>query len=904
MRWIRRCLNRFACWRQMSKLDAEMREEMRQHLELRFQANLQAGLAAEEARYAALRQFGSVTSMQQICREQRGFIGLEHWLLDLRHSLRRLRGSPVFVLVVISILALGIGANTAIYSLLEQVLLRSLPVKNPDALTLVITEGKEIGSSWGMHRISYPMFKDLREMNEVFEGMMCRRLETAHLSGPGGAERIEVELVSSDYFSVLGLQPALGRLFGIEDETLPGANPVVVLSHDFWRGRFGADSNILGRVLHLNNYPMTVVGVAAKGFQGIGTDSRPRLFVPVTMKRQVTPSWDDLENRRSQWVNAFGRLKPGLTRQQAQTALQPLYSQIIHGEAQGPGFETVTAEDREAFLRSRVALLPGGRGFSFMPGALRLPLWCLMAAAIMVLLIACANVANLLLAWTASRRKEISVCLALGISRGRLIGQGLMESLLLAGAGGGAALLVAYWTTRLILGSLPSEQWRLALSPELNGKLLMFTLWLSVLTALLCGLWPTWRMSRIELHSALKEPSSLEAGRGGAFARKVLLVGQVGLSFALLIGAGLFIRSLAALRQQDPGFQTARLIRFKLDPMLNDYHGEGARQLFHQLRQRLLSFTEVESVALARLPLLENNCWINGITVEGVSPGEYQRASAEINAVSADYLRTLGLAMVQGRDFEEADDQPGARPVALVNQAFARQFFADRSPVGAFLGLGSARPDREVIGVFRDSKYAALRRPVEPQVLILSPGSWAQDMIVYARMRSSSPAMLGIIREQVRMLDARLPVYDLKAMEDQLEDSVGIERLLAVLCGLFAALATVVALVGLYGVMAGAVAQRVQEIGIRMALGAQRRNIFCLVLRQGVTLAGAGLAVGGGLGWGLSRWAASLLYGISSTDPATYLSVLLLWSAVASLACWIPAWRAAKMDPWISLRRG
>lgn len=880
-----------------------MREEMRQHLELRIQANLQAGLETQEARSAALRQFGSVTSIQQICREQRGFLGLEHWLLDLRHSLRRLRGSPVFVLGIISILALGIGANTAIYSLLEQVLLRSLPVKNPEALALVITEGKEIGSSWGMHRISYPMFKDLRERNEVFEGIMCRRLETAHLSGPGGAERIEVELVSSDYFTVLGLPPVLGRLFGVEDETLPGANPVVVLSYDFWRSRFGADSNILGRVLHLNSHPMTVVGVAARGFQGIGIDSRPKLFVPVTMKRQVTPSWDDLENRRSQWVNAFGRLKPGLTRQQAQAALQSLYARIIREKAQGAGFEKVSAEDRDAFLRSRIVLLPGGQGFSFMPGALRLPLWCLMAAAVMVLLIACANVANLLLAWTAGRRKEISVRLALGLSRARLIGQGLMESLLLAGAGGGAALLVSYWTTRLILGCLPNEEWRLALSPGLNRELLFFTLGLSVLTALFCGFWPAWRMSRVELNSALKEPSRLGAGRGGAFARNALLVGQVGLSFALLIGAGLFLRSLAALRQQDPGFQTDQLVRFKLDPMLNGYNGESARQLFHHLRQRLLSFSEVEAVAMARLPLLENNCWVNGITIEAVVPGEDQRASAEINAVSADYLKTLGLAMVQGRDFEAGDDQPGARPVVLVNQAFARQFFADRSPLGAFLGLGSARPDREVIGVFQNSKYAALRRPVEPQVLILSAGSWAQEMVIYARMRSFSPAMLGIIREQVRMLDARLPVYDLKAMEDQLQDSVGLERLLAVLCGLFAALATVVALVGLYGVMAGAVAQRVQEIGIRMALGAQRRHIWCLVLRQGMTLAGAGLAVGWGLGWGLSRWAASLLYGISSTDLATYLTAFLLLSAVATLACWIPAWRAAKIDPWISLRR-
>jgi predicted permease len=823
---------------------------------------------------------------------------------DVRYGLRTLRRNPGLVAVALLTLALGIGANTGIFTVFEQVLLRPLPVRDPGALILVVPQGKFIGSRQNDRALSYPMFKDFQQTPALFEGVLCQRGETAAVDDGRGAERVEIELASASYFDVLGVPPALGRTFVAADEALSEAESVAVLSHEYWRTRFGADPAVLGHTLLINGAPAAVVGVAAPRFRGISLDARPKLFLPVTMKRQITPSWSALDNRKNRWVLVLARLRPGLSRAQAAAALQARYRQIIEQEIQGPGFEDVPAKEREQFLQSRAVLLPARRGISYLSSYLGPTLLLLLGLAGLVLLAACISVSNLLIARAMGRQKEITVRLAIGAGRWRIFRQALVESLLLAAAGGLAALVVALWTTRTILLFAPG-QLKAAISPSLNGHMLVFNLSISAAAALLFGLFPAWWATRFDLASSLKERAACVLGGSRVRLRQALVATQVCLSLVLLIGSGLLVRSLLALYHVDTGFRTTNLICFRVDPTLSGYKRERAFAFWQQLQTQLRSVPGVESVAVSQIPLLENCRWGNGVVVEGYQPREGEDVAALSDTVSRDYCKTVGMALKLGRDFDERDERPGAEKVLLVNEAFVQWFFSGRNPIGYHVGFrwsADARPDREIVGVVRDSRTMELRQAALPQVFVPYPQLGIGEMTVHLRTNRPSVSIFQAVREQVRKLDSRIPVVGLRTMADQLHNALANERLAGFLASLFGALATTLAMVGLYAVTSYSVARRVQEIGIRMALGAQRRHVLALTLWEGLILTAAGVGVGLLVALGLTQVLRHQLFEIAPTDPVTFVSAALLLGTVALLACYLPARRAARIDPMVALR--
>ena len=824
---------------------------------------------------------------------------------DLRMALRSLAKAPVLTVVGVLSLALGIGANTAIFTLFDQVLLRLLPVEDPRSLVMVATRGSHSGSNRGANALSYPMYKDYREKNQVFGGVLCRRGEEVNAGFRGETERAEAELASGNYFEVLGVEPAVGRVLQPEDERAPGAEPVVVLGYDYWRNRFSSDRGVLGDALLVNGYPMTIVGVAAPGFAGVSLGFQPDFYVPVTMKKQVTPSWDDLEDRRSRWVQVFARLKPGVGREGAEASLGPLYKQIIAAEVEEPYFADVTPYWKEQFLTSHAVVLPGGQGYSSMREELAIALRVLMILVGLVLLITCANVSNLLVAKATSRSKEMALRLALGAPRWAIVKQLLVESLLLALAGGLLGLALAYWTTRGLILLAPTEQARLALSASPDARILSFTLALSALAAVGFGLLPALQAARTDLIATMKQASGTSAAGHGARMRKTLVVVQVVVALILLLGSALFVQSLRNLNQVDPGFRATNLVRFKIDPMLGGYDVEGTKRFYHQLLERLRSLPAVESAGLAVVAIMEGNEWDSTVSVEGYRTAEGEDMNPHFNSVSPSYFETLGLAVRAGRDFDDRD-QIGAKKSVVVNETFARKYFPEGSPIGYHIAWGdgpNVKLDMEIVGVVQDAKYEDLRDEVPRQVFVAYPQSeWADGMTAYVATPTASEAMFLTIREEVRKLDAAMPIFDMNTMEDQLDRSLSVERLVALLSSAFGFLATLLAFLGLYGVTAFGVTRRSAEIGLRMALGAKGGSVVRMVLKEVAILAGIGVGLALPLAWWLSELVRSQLYGVAPRDPLTLALATLGLLSVALAAGAVPALRASRVSPVSVLR--
>ncbi len=823
---------------------------------------------------------------------------------DLRMAFRSLAKAPVLTIVGVLSLALGIGGNTAIFTLFDQVLLRLLPVKDPRSLVIVATRGSHSGSNRGANAISYPMYKDYREKNQVFDGILCRRGETVNAGFLGKTERAEAELASGNYFDVLGVGPGLGRVLSAADERAPGAEPVVVLGHDYWRNRFASDRGVLGKALLINGHPMTIVGVAAPGFSGVSLGFQPDLYVPVTMKKQVTPSWDDLEDRRSRWVQVFARLSPGVSREKAEASLGALYKQIIADEVEEPYFANITPYWKEQFLKSHAVVLPGGQGYSNTREELTKPLRVLMILVGLVLLITCANVSNLLVAKATSRQKEMALRLALGARRPAIVKQLLVESLLLAFTGGALGLVLAYWTTRGLLLLAPTEQVRLSLSAAPDTRVLLFTLALSAFAAVVFGLLPALQSARADLISTMKQASGTSAAGHAAGMRKTLVVVQVVVALLLLLGSALFVQSLKNLNTVDPGFHATNLVRFKIDPMLGGYDVEGTKQFYQRLLERLRTLPAVESAGLAVVAIMEGNEWDSTVSVEGYRTSEGEDMNPHFNSVSARYFETLGLAIRAGRDFDERD-QLGSKRSVIVNETFARKYFPEGS-LGYHIGWGDGPDtvfDMEIVGVVEDAKYEDLRDEVPRQVFVTYVQSeWASEMTAYVRTSRNSEAMFATIRDEVSKLDASMPIFDMNTMEDQLDRSLSIERLVALLSSAFGFLATLLAFLGLYGVTAFGVARRSAEIGLRMALGAQGRSVVSMVLKEVALLAGLGVGIALPLAWWLSKLVESQLYGVAPRDPVTLSLATLGLLTVAFAAGAVPALRASRVSPVSVLR--
>ncbi len=844
---------------------------------------------------------------------------LDTVLRDLKYTFRMLARTPGFTAVALLTLALGIGANTAIFTLLDQVLLRLLPVKDPQQLVLLTMRGSHYGSNWGGNAISHPMFRDFRDHNEVFSEMFCRFPYTASLTSNGQAELVQLEMVSGAYFPVLGIRPFLGRLFTPDDDRVPSGHPYLVLSFDFWRTRFASDPSIVGKDLLLNNYKMTVVGVAQPGFDGVELGRSPKLFVPIMMQPQVivgNPE-DMLKERRTRWVNAFGRLKPGITQQQAKAALQPFMHSMLEMEVQQAAFNRASKHDRDEFLKCWIDVLPGSQGRSYTRRQLSTPLWVLMATTGVVLLIACANLANLMLVRGSGRIKEIAVRLAIGATRPRIIGQLLIASLSLSALGGLAGLAVAFWADRALMKIyLPSDSGGMNISSAPDLRILLFNLAVTVLTGVVFGLVPALQTTKPNIAGTLKDQAGAVVGGGHYRLRKALVIAQVTLSLLLLVGAGLFVRSLANLRNLGPGFPIENLLGFEIDPSLNGYTPDRLKVFYPQLLESLRSIPGMQSVGLASQRILEDNEWDSGMSVEGFTPDKPDNhAQPYMNQISPNYFATLGVRIVAGRDFTPNDNReikhsPDAfgwvPTTVMINEKFAKKYFAGRNPIGLHIGFGTdpgTPTDMEIIGVVQDIKYTNLRDDIPPQAYLPYLGSrYLGGMTIYLRTIADPNQLMSAVRSKVRDMDSNLPIYAMRTSEVQINNSLSTERMIASLSAVFGFLATLLAVIGLYGVMAYTVAKRTREVGIRMALGAARGNVIWLVMREVLLLVAIGVVAGVTASLALTRVVQSQLFGLTPHDPLTLGLATAALALVACAAGYVPALRASRLDPMAALR--
>ena len=827
-------------------------------------------------------------------------------LSDVRLAVRGLRRSPLFASVAILSLALGIGANTAIFTLIDQILLRKLPVERPQELVMLYQQGPHMGSNMGSRMHSYPLYQDLQQKAEPLSEVICRRLFDASVSVDNQTERVEAEMVSGNYFTMLGVKPALGRVLNSqEDDRTYQGHPVAVLSHGYWVSRFASNPGVVGKKILVNNYPMTIVGVSAEGFSGLDPARSPQLRVPIVMKPVMVPEWSWLrvDDRRARWVQVFGRLKPGYTVESAQAPIQGLFTQVRAYEMTLPAAKEWSTYSREQFMKGRLLVAKADLGYSSLRNDFSTALVVLMCMVGLVLLIACANVANLLIARGFMRQKEIAVRLSLGSSRGRLVRQLLVESLVLSFAGGVLGVAVAVFLTRALLALVPSQGQPLLISPTPDPRILAFAFGLTFATGIVFGLLPALRASRPDPWTTLKDTMGSIAGTGGSlFLRKGLVTAQVALSFLLLFGAGLFVRSLQNLKTTDTGVALDNLVAFQVSPALSGYTNERGAIFDRDLLERLRASPGVTAAAYAAVPILAGDEWDSSMAVEGHTAKDGEDMQAFMNALSPGYWETMKIPILEGRDFRPADMKTQAN-VAIVNRRFAEHFFKGKSAVGKRLGWGGGPKSKltiEIIGVVADSLYEGPREGVRRQVFL---PNWGNGSVVYyVRTMAGSSATYNQIRNEVRQLDSAMPVYGMKTVESQLDETLLTDRLIAMLSAGFGLLATLLASVGLYGVMAFVVARRKKELGIRLALGAQPGFVVWLVMREVLLLLAIGLAVGVPAALGLGRYVASQLYGIDANDPAiagTTVAVLTLVSAAAGL---IPAMRASRIDPILALR--
>jgi len=825
-------------------------------------------------------------------------------LQDINFAWRSFRKAPFFAAVAVLSLALGIGANTAIFTLTDQVLLRLLPVKQPEQLVLLSAIGRHYGNNIGWNRISYPMYQDFRDRNTVFNGMFCFRETDMSLGSDGRTERVAGEFVSGNYFPVLGVTPAVGRLFTSRDDLFQTSHPVAVLSYGYWRSRFAGNPAVIGHKIELNGHQFTIIGVSQAGFSGTDPGYAPQVRVPVMMAPQMA-RYLDLNDRRSRWVTAFGRLKPGVTLDQAKASIQPLFHEILRMEVQQKEFAKASSYMKTAFLKMSMDVLPAEKGRSELRRQFSKPLLVLTATVVLVLLIACANVANLLIARATFRQKEIAVRLALGSGRLRIVRQLLVESLLLSCTAGAAGLLFAIWADQALIGFLPPSSTPLNVSAMPDWRILAFATVISMLTGIVFGLVPALQATRPDVAGTLKDQAGSVTGGASNGVRKLLVVVQIALSLLLLIGAGLFIRSLRNLKDLDPGFHTTSLLAFKVDPTLNGYAPERTKAFYQRLRETLGSLPGVDSAALAVMPVLEGDEWDQWVTIDSYSPKTGELPDPHMNFTSPGYFRTMQINLLTGRDFRLSDTL-GTSKVCIVNETFAKKYFGTINAEGHQIGMGidpGTKTDITVIGVARDTKYESMRDEIPPEMFRpFQQLEFATGITAYVRTARDPENMFSSIQRQVHDLDPNLPVFEMITLERQMENSLVTERLVATLSSGFGFLATALASIGIYGVLAYAVARRTREIGIRMAIGAAKIDIVWLIMRETLELLGIGIAAALPLSWMLTQSIRSQLYGIEPTDSASVGIAVCAIAAVGILAGYVPAHRATRVHPLVALR--
>ena len=826
---------------------------------------------------------------------------------EVRLALRTLFKAPLFTGIAGLSLALGIGANTAMFGLVDQILLRLLPVQNPRELVQLTVEGGRFGSNSGdgLGTFSHPLFVAFRDRNTVFSGLTGQMVTSASLIGTDRNEVVSVGLVAGNFFAVLGVRAQAGRLLTAEDDKLKGGHPVAVLQYDFWRNRYAGKGDVIGSTIRLNGTPFTVVGITAAGFEGTDSAVPTNLWVPVMMKTAITPTWDALEDERYAWFYLFGRLKPGMSREQAEAALRVLYRQRQEEELGGEFFQKYP-DLKDRFLKQTFNLVPASRGQSDLRQRFEQPLIVLEWLVGFVLLIACANVASLLLARAAARQREIAIRTALGASRVQIVRQLLLESLILAVGGGVAGIALSAVLARALLRFLPFDPENLSLVTTPDLRILLFAAALTLTTAVVFGLVPALQASRVSPGMTLKaEAGSVAGGHGHVRLRKTLVAMQVGLATVLLIGAGLFVRSLQALRNVDLGFRTENVVTMGVQPA-TVYDEARKRQVFRSVIEGLATVPGVKAVGANSSRLLRGGRWDSSITIPGVTAQDGRYPWSYFNAVTPGYFAALGIPIKAGRDFTWSD-WGAAEERCLVNEELVTQYLRGQNPVGRRMGQGrDVAPNTEIVGVFGNASYDDVRGPV-PRQTFVSMGSGTRlrgigSMVVYARTDRDPGPVMAALRAEVRRIDPNLVIANLRTLDAQLDMRLANERMLSFLATVFALLATVLAVVGLYGVLAFVVTRRTREIGIRMALGADRGRVVRLVLSEMLAVFVFGVAAGVFAGTAGGRYVESQLFGIHAHDPAVFVLSAAVLLAAALAAGFVPAWRAAKIDPMRALR--
>jgi predicted permease len=836
---------------------------------------------------------------------------------NFKLAFRTLFKSPFVTIVAALSLALGIGANAAIFSLFNEMLLRPLQgVPRPKELVNLSAPGPKPGSqscssAGGCDVVfSYPMYRDLEKAQTAFTGLAAHRQFGVNMAVRGQPLNTTGMLVSGSYFPTLGLTPAAGRLFNTEDDKTAGAHFIAVLSYDFWERNLGLDPSIIGQNITVNGHPMTVIGVAPQGFAGTTLGENPRVYVPISMRGQMQPGWRGVDNRQSYWVYAFGRLKPGMTMDRANAALNTIYRPIIV-ETEAPQQKGMTPATMERFKKKEVVLEDGRRGQSSMQREAKVPLIMMFLVTAIVLLIACANIANLLLARAASRATEMAVRLSLGATRRQLVVQLLAESILLAVIGGVASLVIARWTLAAIAGMLPPEAAD-TLTFTIQPAVILFTGAAAVFTGLFFGLFPALHSTRPELISTLRSGAGhLSGSRGASRFRTTLVTAQIALSTALLICAGLFIKSLDKVSRVSLGIDVDNVSMFAISPTLSGYDSVRAKALYARVESELRALPGVTNASAALVPLLGGSSWGNSVKVEGYEPKPDENMNARFNEISTGYFKTIGQRMIVGRDFTEADGLGSSR-VAIVNETFAKRFnlmgknARGAGPLGAIgkrISMGGDTLNIQIVGVVADAGYAEVKDTIPP-LFFIPYRQEAQAYGMYFYVRSSLPPeqILGQIRPLIRKIDPLLPVEELKSVPQQIRENIFLDRMMSIMSASFAVLATILAAIGLYGVLAYSVAQRTNEIGIRVALGASATRVRLMVLRQVALMTLIGAVIGLAAGFAGGRGASSIMYEMNGFDPVVFIGATVLLALISLAAGFIPAVRASKIDPIRALR--
>jgi predicted permease len=863
-------------------MEREMDTEWQFHLDARVEELVASGLTEPGARQRAREEFGDVLRWKEAGREARGLGWIDGLIADVRYGVRMAAHSPAFAAAAVLSMAIGIGANTAIFSLVNSVMLKPLPVHDPQALVLlgVSTDDGGLGSSF-----PYPFYRELRQATEALSGVLASASMSPSLDADGSAEQVDGELVSGNYFDVLGVQAHLGRLFTVVDERAD-LNRVVVLSHAYWQRRFGGDPSVIGRTIRLNRLPMTIVGVTPKSFHGIEPGALPALRVPITLEAEMHGGRPRLESAGDWWLQIIGRLAPGVSHAQAVDALNRRYDAFRADRR-------ISQESPE-----RLLLLDGSGGRPTIRKRFSTSLVILTVLVAVVLALVCVNVGNLMLARSTVRQREMSLRKALGAGRLRLVRQLVIEVLVLAAAGGLLGLLLANWSTNVLARLVGAP-------PEVNiptdVRVVGFATIVTVVAGLLCGVAPAWSSARVDLVSAMKVGASpVTAFRSRT--RSFLVACQIALSLALLIGAGLFARTLFNLRHAGFGFETGQLALVSMNPVLAGYSPERVTAFYDDAIARISALPSVESASFAVMPLLDGNMWGSGLVLDNGQRDD--RPGPTRNAVGPDFFRTIGLTLKEGREFT-ASDTASSEPVAIVNEAFVRRYLDGGPALGRRIGPGGSRGTARfvIVGVARDSKIANVRDAAMPfwyvpYAQIPSRG----QLTLHVRASATPETALRDVRTAIAGIDPDVTLFRAGTMHQQIEQQVRVERLLAILAAVFAVLAVALASLGLYGVVSFATSARAREIGVRMALGATPQAILRLVFGQCVPLIVGGALAGAAIASIGARQLRPLLYDLEPFDEPTLVAAVLIVTSVTTAAALLPARRAARINPVETLR--